>query len=104
MVDRSALARFEPRIGPAPEVDRPRGEEILTIIPATGWRAQFRSGRDQWSEPLACWALVRRFNRTVVVGLLAIGGDASGGDLVSVHEWGGPEFDGYKSDYGRDDE
>ena len=104
MVDARALRAFEPRIGHAPEANRPRGEEIVSIVAAHGWRARYRSGREQWTEPVAAWALVRRFGLTVVVGLLAVGGDAPGGDLVSVHEWGASDFDGYESDDGRDDE
>lgn len=77
MADPRTLRRFEPRIGPAPEVERPRGEEIIGIIPAPGWRVRYVSSResggvDHWTVPVACWALLRRFGRTVVVGLVAI--------------------------------
>ena len=109
MVDARALRAFTPRVGHAPEPEtRQFGDQIVAIVPATGWRARYMAmnakGRsDRWTEPLAAWALIRRTDgQTVVVGLVESGDP----ELAPVGWDSGHDsaFEGYESDYARDDE
>ena len=104
MVDSKALRAFEPRVGyKPPDVDLVVDDEIIEIIPATGWHAQFSalvSGRrDQWTEPVACWALIRRRGgRTAIVGMVR---QYDNPELICASD---PTFTSYEADYDRGDE
>lgn len=109
MVDSRALRAFTPRVGHAPEPEtRQLGDEIVGIVPATGWHARYAAigpnGRpERWSEPLGVWALVRRRDgRTVVVGLVDSGDPELAPVLLACGH--NSAFEGYQADYARDDE
>ena len=45
-----------------------RKVEILQIIPADGWYAEFRDGGGAYKSPLACWTLYRDTDGETYIG------------------------------------